>query len=543
MRKIKTEPIEIWGEYDKGVAYNKSIDLYDNVKNCENFYIGKQWEGLNAPDLAKPVLNVIHRVVSYFISMIISDDIGVSFTPWSQTKITIQTADGEGKEIAKEDLDAKAIETEIERVIENANIKQLSRDVVRYAAVDGDSYLYFYYDPEAKAGEGATGAIAAELIDVQSVIFGNPYTTEVQKQPYIIIASPRLVSDVRDEAELYGVGSDEIDNIKADDGGEMYTYNNSAKEGLCTVITKLWREGGTIHAIKCTKDVVIRKAWDTKYTRYPIASFIWDKIKNSYHGMSAVLPAIPNQICVNQLVAMGVHHLKTATFPKILYDETKIKSWTNKVGQSIGVIGNPNDAIASNFRGADMSPQVFQMVETMMQKTAEYMGANDAALGNIKPDNTSAIIATQKASAMPLEFQRLEFYRFTEDYIRVLIDMIRADYGSRRVSIKLDGATFDSVFDFATLDEANYNTRVDVGAAAYWGELTQMQTADNLLAKNIIPDAVTYLESIPDKYIKNKGKIIDEIKAREKAQAAQMEQMQMAQAMQAMPNLPQNTQI
>ena len=64
----------IWEEYQKGVAYNTALDLYDNVEKCENFYIGKQWEGLNAPDLPKPVINVLRRVVSYFISMIVSDD-------------------------------------------------------------------------------------------------------------------------------------------------------------------------------------------------------------------------------------------------------------------------------------------------------------------------------------------------------------------------------------------------------------------------------------------------------------------------------------
>ena len=70
-------PEKIWQEYSRGVTYNTRIGLYDQVKKNENFYIGKQWEGLNAPDLNKPVINVLRRVVSYFVSMIVSDDVAV----------------------------------------------------------------------------------------------------------------------------------------------------------------------------------------------------------------------------------------------------------------------------------------------------------------------------------------------------------------------------------------------------------------------------------------------------------------------------------
>ena len=34
-------------------------------------------EGVNAPDLDKPVFNILKRVVNYFIAMLVSDDIGL----------------------------------------------------------------------------------------------------------------------------------------------------------------------------------------------------------------------------------------------------------------------------------------------------------------------------------------------------------------------------------------------------------------------------------------------------------------------------------
>jgi hypothetical protein len=253
---------------------------------------------------------------------------------------------------------------------------------------------------------------------------------------------------------------------------------------------------------------------------------VWEHIRNCYHGEGAVAQIIPNQICINQAYAMSIHWAKTSAIQKIIYDATKIPSWSNKVGQAIGIIGNPNEAVTSVAGGANMNPQMMNIINSLMQNTEESMGANDAALGNVKPDNTSAIIATQNAAAMPLEIQRLEYFRFIEDCIRIIIDIIRTDYGPRRGSIELDGMTFDSMFDFGTMDTSNYNLKVDIGQSSYWSELTQIQTADNLLAKGIIPDAETYLESIPDKFIRNKAKLLKKIRERTK-QAEMMAQMQM----------------
>ena len=521
--EIKKTAAEIWAEYGKGKSYNKSIELYDTVKKCENFYIGRQWEGLNAPDLPKPVLNVTKRVVSYFVAMLVSNDVGILMEPYKQTKVQVMGEDGAPVEVIKEELDARVIETEVDKTIERCNIKAQSRKIVRNAAVDGDAYLYFYFDGDIDAGFGAKGGIVTEVIDNTSVIFGNPYKYEIQKQPYILVASPCLLSDVREEAKRQGMSDDDISQIHADDDSDIYSYRESGRSELCTVITKLWRENGTIHAIKATKDVILKKEWDTEYERYPISNMIWEEIKNSYHGMSAVSQTIPNQICINQLYAMSIHWAKTSAIQKLVYDATKIPSWNNKVGQAVGVVGNPNDAVAAVTGGTGMNPQMMNIINGLMQHTSEYMGANDAALGNIKPDNMGAIIATQNAAAMPLEIQRLEYYRFTEECVRIIIDMIRADYGTRPVSITSDGASYDAMFDFSTLSEANYNMKVEIGPSSFWSELTQIQTADNLLAKGIIPDAVTYLESIPDKFIKNKAKIVKQLKEAINQQVMQMQ--------------------
>lgn len=500
----------IWEEYQKGVAYNTALDLYDNVEKCENFYIGKQWEGLNAPDLPKPVINVLRRVVSYFISMIVSDDVGTLLTPFYQ--------DDENKKAGE------VLSKAVEEVVESCGIKVLAREVVRDAAVDGDGALYFYFDPNAESGQDAKGKIMAEILDNTCVMFGNPYNKDLQTQDYVIISIRKTLKQVKEEAEEYGLSDEEIATIKSDSDQNMYNPAEQDADDLVTVLLKFYKEDGKVWAVKSIQDRILREPWDTGLTLYPISFMRWDAMKNSYRGVSALLAMIPNQIAINQLFAMAIHHMKTLAFPKVIYDASKIKSWSNKVGQAIGTQGNPNEAVATGFKAPDMSAQVMQLIDALVQNTLEYMGASDATLGNIRPDNTSAIIAVQQSTAIPLELQRLEFYRFTEEYTRVIIDLIKTHYGTRDISTEDQlGNIVTEKFNFGDIDLSNMNLHVDIGPSSYFSEMMQTQTLDNLFIKGILTDATEYLERVPAKYLPGKAKLIESIKQKqEQAQAQQM---------------------
>ena len=152
----------------------------------------------------------------------------------------------------------------------------------------------------------------------------------------------------------------------------------------------------------------------------------------------------------------------------------------------------------------------------------DCMGASDTALGNIaNPDNTSAILATQKASNAPLELQKRMFEQFNEDCIRIIVDMACAYYGIRYISVnlkqtKLDGSQTetktDVLLDFGKFSIGAMDINVEVGAATYWSEIVSMTNMDKLMQAGMIPDPVLYLESIPNSYIPNKQQIIDSLK-------------------------------
>jgi hypothetical protein len=512
MKKFSTQPTEVWKEYREGVSYNSVLDLYETVKRNENFFIGRQWEGVNAPDLPKPVMNILQRVINVFIAMIVSDDVAVSFAP--------HLPDPGIERICS------ILSFEVERVLEDAKARPKNREAVRNAAVDGDACIYPWFDPSAETGQAAKGRIRLDVIENINVIFGNPYSADAQAQPYIILAQRKPMEDVREEAEANGASKADIDNIRPD--SDVNRDEKECGSGLCTVLIKLWRENGTVRALKTCEKATVKKAWDTGYKLYPVAYWNWEKVRSSYRGQAAITGLIQNQISVNRLFAMAILSVEMNAFPKIIYDSTKISGWTNRVGEAIKTIGSPSDAFASVFRGADMSPQVMEVVDRTVSMTRDFMGASDASLGNVKPDNTSAIIAVQQASEIPLELKRMGFYQFVEDYIRIIVDIMRADYGIRLVKAEVldapqrdaSGTAYTVIpFDFSTLADLDLELRVDVGAAAYFSELMQIQTLDNLYEKGIITDPADYVRSIPDKYIKGKNKLIEKLKQRAGAAA------------------------
>lgn len=506
VERKKVDVDKIWREYERGREYNERVGLYETVKNNENFYIGKQWEDVIAPDLEKPVLNFLRRVTTYFLAMLSSEDIGIQIQPFHADQAA--------------DMAAKVLSAEISRVIERARIKMLSRDMLRNCCVDGDGCFYFYFAADAYTGQTAQGEIRCENTDNTKVIFGNPFISDVQAQPYVLIVQRLQLDQAR---KLAGESGADAEAIRPDSDNKYAGEEADAQSQLVTVLIRLWRgESGTIQCCKTTHDVVIRETWDTGYRLYPLAWMSWEKIKNSYHGQAALTGLIPNQIYVNKLWAMAMQHVKLSAFPKVIYDRSRIKEWTNRVGQAIGVDGNPNDAIAANFRTADLSAQLLDLVDRTINYTKEFLGASDAALGNVKPDNTSAIIAVQKANAVPLELQRLAYYQFCEDYVRVMIDMMRADYGIRSVIADTDGSGIKRpvTLDFGAINADALELNIDIGSSAYWSELTQIQTLDSLFGKGVISDAVTYLDAMPDKYVPGKQKIIEQLKARQQAQAA-----------------------
>lgn len=526
---MNNTPEKIYQEYEKGKEFNTKNEVYDTVEKNQRFYIGDQWHGVNAPGLSKPIFNMIKRVVTFFIANIVSDDIGVNLESFRDNE--------------ESDITAKVVSKEIDKVIEKTKLKAKTRKAMRNCTVDGDTAFLVTFNPDIETGQDIKGAIELDIIDNTNIIFGNPYSSDLQSQPYIIISQRLYIDQVKEMAKENGIAESEYDSITADNDLLM----NETEENLVTVLTKFYKvkreveeptliQGITnkktvteVHYIKTTKDLIIKEDTNLEYRLYPISYMSWEERKRNYHGQSPITGLIPNQIYVNKLFAMVMLFTQNMGFPKLFYDSQKIAQYTNSIGDAIQVKNFDNlGKVIDGFKPPDFSNQILSAIEMTINYTRDMMGASDASLGNVNPNNTSAIIAVQQSSEAPLQLQKLAYYDFVEDTIRIILDIMGCDYGQREVYITEDEAkvfnqpSTELILDFNTLRNINYEVNVDIGSSSYWNETTQITTMDNLFSKGIITDAVTYLEGIPDKYVKNKGKIIDDLKQKELL----MEQMQ-----------------
>ncbi|MBP3342302.1 MAG: hypothetical protein J6K99_07230 [Peptococcaceae bacterium] len=513
--QIKTEPEQIRKEYEDDRSYKSGLELYDNVKRNNNFYHGRQWEGLNAPAIEKPVFNVVKPSVNYLTSMLVTDDIGVKceFT--------------NNNEASQRYLE-KILQKEVAYVFEQNNIGYQNRDSITACAIDGDTVRYHYWDNSIQTGHAYTGGIRTERLDNTSIVFGNRSTNDIQSQPWLILLIPTPTDEVREMAKANGIT--DLDSIRPDD--ELQSNYNSEhtqdESKTTTVMLKFWKKDGFVHYLKTTPRAIVQPETRTNMQLYPISYFSWERVKHCCHGTSPVTAIIPNQIYINKIMALAMEYNKRMAFPKVVYDRSKLPGgWNNDVTRAVAVNGNPRDAVFDVFSAAPVNGQALELIESTITKTKDSLGVYDAALGNAKPDNTSAIVALQRASSQPLELQRMDFYKFIEDSVRIIIDMMGAYYGLRETEI-IDENTGHPIrirYDYNQLQSANLNLTVEIGQATYWSELAQMQTLDNLLAQGII-DVELYMEFMPDGYIPGKENIIKKIKERQ----AMMQQQQMAAA-------------
>lgn len=500
----------VYQAYSKGVMFKEQIGLYDTVENNENFFIGKQWEGVQANGNPTPTFNFLKRVTLFQVATVSSDNITIQATPMT-------CSDRLGSEQVEQV--AEVVSRQFDALFERNKIATLTREFMRNAAVDGDGCTYTYFDPDAETGQAAKGELVTEVVENTRVIFGNPYDREVQKQPWIVISLRRPVEEIRRLAEQNGFDPDDIRADEEQGGRTTDRYQGS--QVTLMVYFRKDPDSGQVWAGKYTNGGQVEAFRDTGLRLYPITWMNWDYVQDCYHGHALISQLIPNQVFVNQLFAMVMRSLQTTAFPKIIYDKTRLPHWDGGVGRAIGVNGGDMSTVARIMDPASVSPQISQFIDTAINYTQRFMGSSDVALGEGRPDNTSAIVTLQRASNAPLEMIKRNMYQAVEDLGLIYLDMMRACYGVRVVKMRmfqkelplgmeLRKNEVETAFDFGILEQLPLQLKLDVGASSFWSEITSIQTLDNLLLQNKI-SLEDYLERIPDGYISRKQELIDKL--------------------------------
>ena len=508
--KDEMTPQKVSKEYEAGLSFNQGIELYDCVQTNENFFIGKQWEGVKSNGLPTPVFNFLKRVVLFSVANVSTDNL----------KLHAKRMPSSGQMPAyMAELLADILNDQFASIFEFNKMGSCIREFCRNAAVDADGCTYTYWDSGVDTGQPSKGAIRTEVLMNTQVMFGNPNSRDVQSQPYILIERRMLVKDAKRRAkangsEAYLITSDEKES------GDPHLDNLGGDK--VTVLLRLWRDEdtGTIHGYECTRNAEIRKPWDLGIKLYPITWMNWDYVQDCYHGQAMITGLIPNQIFVNKLFAMSMISLMTLAYPKVVFDKTKVSKWSNRVGAAIAVNGNV-DNVAKIMDPASISPQISQFIDIAIGYTQKFLGASDVALGDTRPDNTSAIIALQRAAATPMELTKQNLLQSIEDLGRIYMEFMSEYYGNRFVEVPGPNGQGKVIvpFDFSILKEIPFTVELDVGASSYWSEIASMQTLDNLLMQGKI-STVEYLKRIPAGQITDRETLIAVLEEQERMEKA-----------------------
>ena len=533
-----------WELYEAGRNYNHRLvpDQYSLVETNTEFFIGNQW--LHLPQtpamrsLPKPTFNILKRVASLFIASLTSSAVTIRYEP-------LAYYDGGGSA----DPHAEAVRmanAAVKNLLEQFRFDYRVRQALFDGAQTGDYCAHFYFDPAAKPYGGFLGAergeIKMELVEGINVMFGDPNDPVVEHQPYILLVGRDTVEALKAEQALWGGWGEVVSD--SENGAFTAVGGKTEVEGSKALYLYLYSKvDGEVVVSKMTRTAVIYEDVATGMTRYPIAWGNWERQRSQYHGRALVTGLVPNQIFINSMFATAMRHLQLMAFPKTVYNADMIAGWTNEVGQAIAVHGlQPGQSVrevAYNLQPAEMSSQIFALIDKAMAYTKECLGATDAQLGTAKAENTSALIVLQTNAQVPLENIRAGLYEWVEDIGLILLDMMAAYYGERTIVTEreftemalsetgapiLDGETgrvktekkkrtVAERFDFSQFRDLYLKVATDVGESTYFSEIAMTQTLDNLRREGAM-DLIQYLERVPDKLIPRKAELIAELKAK-----------------------------
>lgn len=564
---IKLEPKQIWSEYEAGQQYKNGIGdkgIHDQARINERFFVGDQWHGVNAGN-EKPLTrrNIIKRIGEYKMATIGSAPIAVNYSAEGVPDTTDINAVNAVKEqmMGGEAPQGVASDAEISVVMgsltdyfkitaERLKYDDKKDQLLRNAYISGTGILYTYWDSSIRTGlyadEGRTTAITGdincEVLDIENVVFGDPNNEDVESQPYIIIARRMDVEAVKREAEHYGQPTEDI----VPDGQNGY-YRNAGDRGedepsdsrRVTVITKLYKnydkDGNcTVWGMTVTEKAVVRPEWNLLIHRYPIAKFIWERRRSCAYGDSEITYQIPNQIALNQAHSISVWAMQNTGMPKTVINGDLIPDGiSNDPAEVVKIYGSAED-MASAIRYVtppNYGAAFINFTDAFAQNVLSDNGANDAALGNFRPDNATAIVQAREAAIAPMQMYQNRFYSANEDVARIWADFWITMYGKRSIKINDGGNVRYIVFDAERYRDLVITARIDVGASTLWSEAVSISNLGNLLSGQLI-SFIEYLERIPKGLIPDVTGLINSRKQQAQMAAEQqaaIEQQAMAQ--------------
>ena len=531
---------ETWQLFEHGRNFLRMNSVYRDTDINYQFYNGNQWEGAE--------LGGIEPVQNNFIETIVDHKLGkVNANLWA-INFSSDNFEREFRPVAEktcELLNKKAAKV-WERDRMDAKIRLFTED----AAVNSEGIIYSDFDAENQSPKN-------EVLNKCDVHYGNEQSEDIQSQPYIIISKRTTVAEAQDFARNNGASDEEIRLIV----GDRDSFENAGadakweKDPMCTIITKMWKENGTVWFRKSVKYLEITKPTDSGLTLYPLVHFLWKHKKGSARGEGEVKYLIPNQKEENKTLFRTALSIKQNAYPQKVADVSRISN-PEAIGQVGGII-KTNGVVdnVSNIFGyvhpAQMSGDVFKFMADLISVTRELRNAGDMATGGVNPEDASgrAILAVQQAMEQPLNKQVYALKDSIEDLARIWLDMW-ITYTSDSMALEEEitdprtGEKFVQIVDVprSVLENLKGVVKVDITSTGSYDRYAREVTLENFLQAGLFnaertSELEAYVNVLPDYAVAPKMELREVVEYNKKEQMKIAEMKAKAQTMQMRANM------
>ena len=513
----------IWALYEKGRNYHRLTGIYTDTDRNYRMYNGNQWEGAKLGDVEPVQKNFIKPIVKYKIS-VIHDNLYA---------IVYSSQNYQNRAFRKEaERYCDMLNGYAAKIWESDKMDFKGRRVTKDAAINDEGIIYVNFDTEKMMPVN-------EIVKKSEIYYGNENDDDIQSQPYILIRKRMHVVNAQDLALAEGLSEDKLDYIIGDND-TFEESGDAAKEELdnmVTVVYKMYRQNGTVHFSIATRWIDIAKDIDTGLKLYPIAHFNWEEKEGSARGEGEVRYLIPNQIEVNRTEVRRVLTVKYQAYPQKIADMSKITNPTalNTVGGVIKTHGQAVDdvhKIVGILPPAQMSPDVKQLQDDLIQVTRDLSGAGDTATGQVDPESASgrAILAVQQASQAPMTEQKESYKNFVEDLARIWLEylIVHSVDGLQMEEEVTDRTTGEEYIQLvnvpqSALEQLQATVKIDVTPKSVYDRFAQEQTIENLLTNGLfhvqrVGELKAYAKALDDDSVAPKNKILEIVEEIEEQQ-------------------------
>ena len=529
---------DIWTLYEKGRNYHRLTGIYTDTDRNYRMYNGNQWGGAKLGDVEPVMKNFIKPIIKYKNGVVHDNYYCIKY---SSMNFENEAFREEGDKIC-EMLDKKAA-----RIWEKDKLDFKGRRITKDAAINDEGIMYVTYDKDNQTPLN-------EIIKKNDIYYGNENDDDIQSQPYILIRKRMPVSNAMEMAAKEGLSEDKLKMIIGDND----TFEESGEaakqelDNMVTIVTKMYKKKGTVHFSIATRWVEIKKDANSGLTYYPVAHFNWEEKEGSARGEGEVRQLIPNQIEVNKTEMRRILTVKYQAYPQKIVNKEKISNLAalNQVGGNIYVKGGMSvddvSKVVSTLPPAQMSPDVKQLQEDLIQVTRDLAGAGDIATGSINPEDASgrAILAVQNAQRSPMTEQKESYKNFIEDLAKIWLDMIivYSEDGIKLEQEIVDPQTGEVTIQLVdvpqvSLQELQAMVKVDITPRSEYDKLAREMSKENLLVNGLfsvqrLPELKVYLDTLKDDDNMPKQDILDAVEKAEKEQQRIAELNAQAQIMQ-----------